>query len=353
MLLQARPITHLPEPGFPALDGQPVIWSNANLKEVLPGVPSPFNWSTVRPAIDALLSTSFRVARYPLPPGLRWIRLYQGRAYFNLSAIQWGIYEAFGTTPKELNRHLGGHHPTIPGVPAEAELRSLGRIRRWNFQAMANRAREAARLREMAKSMVIKLAGISRLLILEIGSRLAADGRLEAQEDIFFASRADVEGILAGTWDGRGLKTLVAARRARRAELLKLDPPDVVLDDAPQPRTAVPVAHGPALTGIGVASGQASGRARIIRHPEEGHWLEPGEVLVAPSTDPAWTPLFLRASALVMEVGGYLSHGAIVAREYGIPAVVNIPRLLDAVSDGTLLVVNGDAGKVYHSSRST
>ena len=69
-------------------------------------------------------------------------------------------------------------------------------------------------------------------------------------------------------------------------------------------------------------------------------------MLVAPSTDPGWTPLFLRASAVVMEVGGYLSHGAIVAREYGIPAVVNIPGLLTAIHDGDRLVVDGDRGRV-------
>jgi rifampicin phosphotransferase len=68
---------------------------------------------------------------------------------------------------------------------------------------------------------------------------------------------------------------------------------------------------------------------------------------VAPSTDPAWTPLFLRASAVVMEVGGCLSHGAIVAREYGLPAVVNVPGLLQAVRDGEELTVDSDQGKVY------
>ncbi len=69
-------------------------------------------------------------------------------------------------------------------------------------------------------------------------------------------------------------------------------------------------------------------------------------MLVAPSTDPGWTPLFLRASAVVAEVGGYLSHGAIVAREYGLPAVANIPGLLEAVRDGSQLSVDGDTGEV-------
>ena len=69
-------------------------------------------------------------------------------------------------------------------------------------------------------------------------------------------------------------------------------------------------------------------------------------MLVAPSTDPGWTPLFLRASAVVMEVGGYLSHGAIVAREYGLPAVVNVREALTAIPDGGLVEVDGDAGEV-------
>ena len=84
----------------------------------------------------------------------------------------------------------------------------------------------------------------------------------------------------------------------------------------------------------------------MIRHPRESDRLQPGDVLVAPSTDPGWTPLFLRASAVVMEVGGYLSHGAIVAREYGLPAVVNVREALAAIPDGETVEVNGDAGEV-------
>jgi pyruvate,water dikinase len=85
----------------------------------------------------------------------------------------------------------------------------------------------------------------------------------------------------------------------------------------------------------------------LIRHPGENRRLQPGDVLIAPSTDPGWTPLFLRAKALVMEVGGYLSHGAIVAREYGIPAVVNVPGVMKTLHDGESLTIDGDEGKVY------
>ncbi|VVB89295.1 Phosphoenolpyruvate synthase [uncultured archaeon] len=135
--------------------------------------------------------------------------------------------------------------------------------------------------------------------------------------------------------------------RERREELSELDPPDVIIDEAPLPKTQALNAHGKVLGGIGVAAGRASGRARLISHPRENNRLQAGDVLVAPSTDPGWTPLFLRANALVMEVGGYLSHGAIVAREYGIAAVVNVPGVMKNLKDGEQLTVDGDEGKVY------
>lgn len=96
-----------------------------------------------------------------------------------------------------------------------------------------------------------------------------------------------------------------------------------------------------------LAAGKASGTARLINHPGEGNRLQPGDVLVAPSADPGWTPLFLKAGAVVMETGGFLSHGAIVAREYGVPAVVNVPGVMRVIQDGRKVVVDGDEGKIF------
>jgi pyruvate,water dikinase len=98
---------------------------------------------------------------------------------------------------------------------------------------------------------------------------------------------------------------------------------------------------------MGVAAGKASGAAKLVCHPDGGKKLQEGDVLVAPSTDPGWTPLFLKACAIVMEAGGSLSHGAIVAREYGIPAVVNIPGVMKIIKDSQLITVDGDEGRVY------
>ena len=87
-----------------------------------------------------------------------------------------------------------------------------------------------------------------------------------------------------------------------------------------------------------------------MRHPHEGGGLQKGDVLVAPSADPGWTPLLLRAGAIVMESGGYLSHGAIVAREFGLPAVVNVPGIVDEIAEGEIVTVDGDAARVRRST---
>jgi pyruvate,water dikinase len=103
--------------------------------------------------------------------------------------------------------------------------------------------------------------------------------------------------------------------------------------------------------GVGVSGGSAEGVARVVVHPRDGAKLGRGEILVAPSTDPGWTPLFLRASAIVTETGGFLSHGATVAREYGIPAVVNIAGIVAELDDGGRIRVDGDAGTVARLDR--
>lgn len=126
-----------------------------------------------------------------------------------------------------------------------------------------------------------------------------------------------------------------------------LSPPDLIFGDVPKFAESVTLTSVSAITGMGVAAGKAVGPARLIFHPDDGEILRDGDVLVAPSTDPGWTPLFLRASAIVMETGGFSSHGAIVAREYGVPAVVNVPGALKIIKDNQLITVDGDEGKVY------
>ena len=99
------------------------------------------------------------------------------------------------------------------------------------------------------------------------------------------------------------------------------------------------------LTGSPVSPGVVEGRVRVIFNPY-GAQVEPGEILVCPGTDPSWTPLFLAAGGLVMEVGGLMTHGSVVAREYGIPAVVGVHEATSRLQTGQLVRVDGSAGKI-------
>jgi pyruvate,water dikinase len=99
------------------------------------------------------------------------------------------------------------------------------------------------------------------------------------------------------------------------------------------------------LTGVGASSGKATGPARVIRDPATAH-IEPGEILVAPTTDPGWAPLFLTAGGLVTETGAVMAHGPTVAREYGIPAVICVPGATQKIKTGQVITVDGAAGTV-------
>ncbi len=112
----------------------------------------------------------------------------------------------------------------------------------------------------------------------------------------------------------------------------------------PVEAAVTPRADG-SLTGVAVCGGTATGPVRPLREPDPAR-LRDGEILVAPSTDPGWTPLFLTASGLVMEMGGAMSHGAVVAREYGIPAVVGVPDATERITTGQQIMVDGSTGAV-------
>jgi len=247
---------------------------------------------------------------------------------------------------------------------AEVEVRKRSRLRAPLVMWLAGRMRAATAAREHAKSALVASVLPLRRLVLDIGRRLGAEGHLDRPEDALHLSVSDLVCWLHGWWDGAGARALTGDRARQRTEWLSEPaPPDVVTQDAitpgrggapvpqspvpptPDPRSPIPV-RVTEWTGIAAAPGVARGRARVVHHPHESNHFLSGEVLVAPSTDPGWTPLFLRAAAIVMETGGYLSHGAIVAREFGIPAVVNIPGVLTAIADGDVLTVDGDGGRV-------
>lgn len=246
-----------------------------------------------------------------------------------------------------------------------AEARSRGRLRGPLVRAALRRARLLAGLRELPKfQLVVGLAEVRKQLAL-VGGALAAAGAVAEADDIFYLNFDEARsGLLKVVAGGPGaepapgpvdLRSVVAERRESYArELERRHVPRVLLSDGTEPEALQPAGHPGepavegALTGSPASAGTVTAPARVILDPVGAH-LEPGEILVAPSTDPGWTPLFLTAGGLVMEMGGPNSHGAVVAREYGIPAVVGVPDATLRLSTGQRIRVDGSAGTVVPS----
>ena len=231
----------------------------------------------------------------------------------------------------------------LADVVARVRRRSRWRARAVGFAL--GRVRALVGLREAPKDHLVRLIALARAELAAVGVELAAQGLLDAPDDVFFLDLRDVRAAVAGT----DQRARVAARREEYArELRRRHVPRVLLSDGTEPE-ALARAGAPddgALVGTPASAGTVTATARVVLDPV-GARLEPGEVLVAPSTDPGWTPLFLTAGALVMEMGGANSHGAVVAREYGIPAVVGVPEATTRITTGARLTVDGAAGRVH------
>ncbi|MGH4012391.1 MAG: PEP/pyruvate-binding domain-containing protein [Pseudonocardiaceae bacterium] len=235
---------------------------------------------------------------------------------------------------------------------AEAAVaRVVGRVRlRSRLRAAAvrfalRRVRELIGMRETHKDYLVRALAHVRGQLAEVGAETAAAGRLAEPADVFFLDLVQARAALAGM----DLRDVIAQRRADYArELRRRHVPRIMFSDGTQPEAVIgagPVPTERQLTGTPASAGTVSGTARVVLDPVGAH-LEPGEILVAPSTDPGWTPLFLTAGGLVMEMGGANSHGAVVAREYGIPAVVGVPDATLRITTGQQITVQGAIGLV-------
>jgi pyruvate,water dikinase len=245
-------------------------------------------------------------------------------------------------TPREhYERQVREHEEARARVDRALARRPLRRrLFRWLIRVLEERLP----LREAPKFYTLMGMAHIRDLYLEVGRRMVARGILEKQEDFFFLSIPEIERISVGQLDVPWVREQIPIRRLEFARHMRANPPLVVRSDGKP--VMKPTAHGEILRGTPVSWGTARGPARILMDPGDGALLHKGEILVAPFTDPGWTPLFLTAGALVMEVGGIMSHGAVVAREYGIPAVVCVKDATRLLRDGEMIEVDGATGEV-------
>lgn len=219
------------------------------------------------------------------------------------------------------------------------------------LEAVLATAELYSRAREQSKSNCVRMLHEARLPIWELGRRYVANGTLGRPEDITMLLESELDQFIK---DPQSFVSIIAERWEWYDALDELEPPFFVNGEIPPVTTwpkkkdpdHQPAQSGTVLEGLGACPGTATGVARVITDPEDAPDLEPGEILVAPMTDPGWTPIFTSAAAVVVNVGSPMSHAAIVSRELGIPCVLGVRGATKKIKDGTTLTVDGSTGKV-------
>lgn len=221
-----------------------------------------------------------------------------------------------------------------------------GSIRAKILRRLIHVYRNLGGLREHHKYLLIQHFDVYRQAILEVVQKLVQTGVLNEINDIFYLTLDEVRDLEKNTFM-KDANQIIKERKQQEEINKKLTPPRVMTSDGEviTGRRSVTNAPEGALIGTPVSSGVIEGYAKIVLHPEDAN-LNEGEIMIAPFTDPGWTPLFHSAKALVMEVGGMMTHGAVVAREYGIPSVVGIDNATKVIKNGDYIRVDGTQGYV-------
>lgn len=251
------------------------------------------------------------------------------------------------------------HHKKMAEQAEEARDRLIQGAGRgfwgWLRQSLVRRLtrvhRDMMGIREHPKWMLIRILGLAREIFLEEAERWVQAGDMDKKEDVFFLTWEEILAKTEGRWQEihpeQTMRALVQLRRSNYERWVHLFPPRVLTSEGEIIRAQHQGDHAPkgALVGEAASAGVVEGTARVILSPNRAV-LQHGEILVAPFTDPGWTPLFIHAAGLVMEVGGLMTHGSVIAREYGIPAVVCVPDATKIIRTGQRIRVNGSSGFV-------
>lgn len=231
----------------------------------------------------------------------------------------------------------------------EELMRRVGPLRRALLHRVYRLNELFAGARDTPKHLIVLFNYAIRKRALAEGRRLTGEGRLDAAEDVFALRFADLDAAAQdATLDLRKLREERTRFRKKLDAHVKTFP--AVIDSRGRILRPPPTAAAPGqLSGMPVSPGVVTGPVKVLHTPHD-KTVEKGDVLVAYTTDPGWTPLFVNAAAVVLEVGGALQHGALVAREYGKPCIVGIDRVVLTLQDGELVEVNGTTGTVRRLS---
>ena len=241
---------------------------------------------------------------------------------------------------------LSRENETAAAATIKAAYRGpLGWARGSLVRRLLRVSRNLKPLREHHKFFIVRLFALIKPTLLEAGQKLEAERRLASATDVWFLTLPELRETFSEP--SKDVRSLIDARRSAFRHVQTLTPPRVITSDGEVPALRLETVGTPAgaLVGSPVSAGVIEGVAKVVLDPAK-ETLRPGEILVAPFTDPGWTPLFVSAAGLVTEVGGLMTHGSVVAREFGIPAVVGVVDATKRIKTGQRVRVDGNAGYV-------
>jgi len=284
----------------------------------------------------------------------------RGPNEWEVACPTWGTQPALAEVMIDRLRPAGDEQsPSARQARLDVErVEAIDRVRaaakpwqRGNFDRVLRAATMYSQGRERAKTTVVALIHEIRLALDELGRRLAVKAGSDHADDLYYVYYAELNEYRE---DPASFADRIAARRKTRDELSARVPPFVFDGEIPPPTEwplrdeleSTAAATGAVLTGTAGGSGVVTGVARIVTDPAQEADLGPGTILIAPHTDPSWTPMFLGVDGVVVDVGGQMSHAVIVARELGLPCVVAVDAATRRIADGMTITVDGAAGTV-------
>lgn len=266
------------------------------------------------------------------------------RSYVQLAEMRAGGDTSVVAPDEQFRRGAVEAEQLAKEYVARVRRTRFGHIRAKMLRTFISRMRTLGGYRETPKFTIVKLLDAYRTAWLRQGDALVARGLLARADDVFFVPLDDWKKFAQD--ESLDLKSIVARNRAEyERERGRKQIPRLLMSTGEAFYEGLHEEGTNDLIGDGVSPGMAEGAVRVVRDPR-GVRLEPGDILVCPATDPGWTPLFLAAGGLVMEVGGMVTHGSVVAREYGIPAVVGVHDATTRLKTGQRARVDGSAGRV-------
>lgn len=326
------------------------LWKQIKQAQIPPGIPAE-DWQALRQRFEAHLNCFGHIIyeldfAKPLPlddpqPMLEVCKMYLRGEGTNPYQRQAASEEKRKHTTQEMLSRLKG-------------------LKKWIFRKALNWGQSMAEVREDALADIGLGYPLLRKMLVELGGRFVEGGAIQKPEDIFWLVQEEIESGVSRLEKGQTLESLAdqvekrkafwrAAKRSTPPPMLP--PKERVMGIKAEVFTAASESSqgSNSLKGVPASGGKVTAPACVLHGPEDFSQMQPGAILVAGTTTPAWTPLFAMASAVVTDIGGPLSHGSIVAREYGIPAVMGTGIATRRIQNGQMITVDGDAGLVTWS----